>query len=72
MKAVEFQSPLNSDQMLTVPRLVMGANPIGQTVRVLILFPESDTDREWEHPAAGEFSQGYADTDALYDQRSTG
>jgi len=33
MKAVEFQSQLNSDQTLTVPPSVMGAIPIGQTVR---------------------------------------
>jgi hypothetical protein len=72
MKAVEFQSQLNPDQTLTVPPSVMSAIPIGQTVRVLILFPESDTDREWEHLAAEEFGQGYADTDALYDQLSTG
>jgi len=72
MKAVEFQSQLNSDQTLTVPSSVMGAIPIGQMVRVLMLFPESDTDREWEHLAAGEFGQGHADTDALYDRLSTG
>jgi len=72
MKAVEFQSQLNPDQTLSVPPSVIGAIPIGQTVRVLILLPESDTDREWEQLAAEEFGQGYADTDALYDQLSTG
>jgi hypothetical protein len=50
----------------------MGAIPIGQTVRVLILFPESDTDRDWEQQAAEEFGRGYADADAIYDQLSTG
>ena len=50
----------------------MGAIPIGQTVRVLILFLESDTDQEWEQLAAEEFGQGYADIDALYDPLSTG
>ena len=72
MKAIEFQSQLNPDQTLTVPTSVVGAIPIGQTVRVLILFPESDPDREWEQQAAEEFGQGYADADAIYDQLSTG
>ena len=68
MKAVEFQSQVNSDQTLTVPESVIGAIPIGQTVRVLILFAEDEADREWEQLTAEEFGQGYADTDALYDQ----
>jgi hypothetical protein len=72
MKAVDFQSQVNSDQTLTIPRSVMDAIPIGQTVRVRILFPESDNDREWEQLAAEEFGRGYADTDALYDSLSTG
>jgi hypothetical protein len=70
MKAVEFQSQLNSDHTLTVPASVMSAIPIGHTVRVLILIPETDADSEWERLAAEEFGQGYADTDAIYDQLS--
>jgi hypothetical protein len=70
MKAVEFQSQLNTDQTLTVPASVIGAIPIGQTVRVLILFAEDDMDQEWEHLTAEELGQGYADTDAVYDQLS--
>jgi hypothetical protein len=66
MKAIEFQSQLNSDQALTVPASVLDAIPIGRTVRVLILLPENDDDREWEQGAAEEFGRGYADTDAIY------
>jgi hypothetical protein len=72
MKALEFQSQVNPDQTLTIPPSVMDAVPIRQTVRVLILFPENDNDREWEQLAAEEFGRGYADTDALYDSLSTG
>ncbi len=72
MKAVEFQSQVNSDQTLTIPASAMDAVPIGQTVRVLILVPENDDDREWEQLTAREFGRGYADTDALYDSLSTG
>jgi len=66
MKAIEFQSQLNSDHTLTVPHSVTAAIAIGQAVRVLILIPESDVDREWEQLTAEDFGQGYADTDALY------
>jgi hypothetical protein len=72
MKAIEFQSQLNSDQTLTVPDSVVGAIPIGQTVRVLVLLAENGTEQEWERLTAEEFGQGYADTDAAYDQLSTG
>jgi len=72
MKSIEFQSQLNPEQTLTVPTAVMVAIPIGQTIRVLILFAESDTDREWEPQATEEFGRGYADADAIYDQLSTG
>ncbi len=72
MKTIEFQSQLNPDRTLTVPASVVGAIPIGQTVRVLVLLAENDTDPEWEQLTAEEFGQGYADTDAVYDQLSTG
>ena len=72
MKAIEFQSRLTTDQTLAVPASALGAIPVGQTVRVLILLPEDDEDREWERRATEEFGRGYADTDAIYDQLSTG
>ena len=72
MKAIEFESQRNPDQTLTIPDSVLDAIPIGQRVRVLILLPENDADQEWEQMAAEEFGRGYADTDAIYDQLSTG
>ena len=68
LTAVEFQSRLNPDQTLTIPASVTDAIPIGQAVRVLILIPE--TDKEWEAFTAEGFGQGYAETDAIHDQRS--
>jgi hypothetical protein len=72
MKAIEFHSQLNSDETLTIPSSVKGVLPIGQTVRVLILVPEGESDREWEQLAAEEFGQGYNAADAIYDQFSAG
>lgn len=70
MKAVEFHTQLNQDQTLRVPPSVAHAIPCGQTVRVLVLFAESDADREWEQLAALDFGQGYGDSDAIYDHLS--
>jgi hypothetical protein len=71
MKAIEFHSELNPNQTLSVPVSVAARIPPGQTVRVLILIPESSEDQEWEQLTATEFGQGYADSDAIYDQLST-
>jgi hypothetical protein len=68
MRAIEFQSQLNSDQTLTIPPSMRGTLTIGQIVRVLILVPDGEPDREWEELAAEEFGKGYADADAIYDQ----
>ena len=70
MKAVEFLTQLNPDRTLTVPSPLLGAIPLGQTVRVLVLFAEPDTDSDWEQLAAEDFGQGYPDTDAIYDDLS--
>jgi hypothetical protein len=70
MKAIEFQSQLNPDRTLSVPSDVASAIPVNQPVRVLVLIAEGAADQEWEHLAAWEFGQGYADSDAIYDQFS--
>jgi hypothetical protein len=72
MKAIEFQAQLDADRTLVVPRSVSDAIPVGRTLRVLILIPESDVDQEWERLASEEFGQGYAETDAIYDHPSSG
>jgi hypothetical protein len=68
MKAVEFPSAMTADQRLTVPAEAAQRIPQGQPVRVLVLIGEGESDREWEELAAMEFGQGYADSDAIYDQ----
>ncbi len=70
MKAVEFPATLNADGTLRVPERVAANIPSGEPVRVLVLIPENDADQEWEHLAAIDFGQGYADSDAVYDQLS--
>jgi hypothetical protein len=72
MRAVEFQSELSPNRTLSVPASVADRIPPGQTVRVLILIPEGSEDQDWEQLAAMEFGQGYADSDAIYDNLSAG
>ena len=70
MTTVEFQTTLNADRTISVPAAVAEKIPAGQPIRVLILIDNGDPDREWEQLAATEFGQGYADSDAIYDQLS--
>lgn len=70
MKAVEFQSRLGPNHTLRVPDEVVDRIPAGQLVRVLVLIGDDADGREWEQLAATEFGQGYADSDAVYDQLS--
>ena len=65
---MEFQALLNSDGTLAIPASLLSAVPVGQTVRVIVLVPENETDEEWEQLAAEDFGKGYAETDAVYDQ----
>ena len=69
-------SPLNEADRSEAERLVELAEFLTllrlraeRTVRRV--SPESDDDREWERRTAEEFGRGYADTDVIYDRRST-
>lgn len=67
MKALEFQGSLNQDATLTVPSQVASLVPRDQPLRVLLLIPEEGETEEWERLAAVDFLQGYAESDAIYD-----
>jgi hypothetical protein len=68
MKAIEFQTRVNQDQTLTVPPDVAFLLPKGETVRVLVLLKESDEDTDWRSLTMEQFLEGYAESDAIYDQ----
>ena len=72
MKAIEFESQMSPDHSLRVPDAVAVGIPAQRPIRVLLLIPESDDDQQWENVAAAEFGQGYADSDAIYDNLSGG
>ncbi|MFL5331574.1 MAG: hypothetical protein ACJ8C4_22010 [Gemmataceae bacterium] len=70
MNAVEFQTELKPDQTLLVPADVARNIPAGQSVRVIVLFGQTESDVDWERSVTTEFGGGYADSDAIYDQLS--
>lgn len=70
MKAVAFETQVHPDQTLPIPSSVAAELPTGQTVRVLVLLPDSSEDADWERLTAEQFLKGYADGDAIYDQLS--
>jgi hypothetical protein len=72
MKALEFVAHLDPDRTLRVPAEVAAQIHEEQSVRVILLVPEIDEDREWNALAAEQFLNGYADSDAIYDDLPTG
>jgi hypothetical protein len=70
MKALEFEARVNPDHTLLLPSSVASEVPPGQTVRVLLLIQEAAEDADWERFGVTEFAEGYADSDAIYDQLS--
>ena len=68
MRTFEFRAHLNSDDTLPVPAEVAAEVPADQPVRVLLLLPDSDEDREWGQLATEQFLEGYAESDAIYDE----
>ena len=72
MKALEFGTRLNKDRTLAVPPEVARQVPQEQSVRVILLIPESREDQDWAGLTAQQFAQGYSEDDAIYDKLSTG
>ena len=72
MKALEFQTRMNPDHTLTVPPEVVAHLQPDQAIRVLVLIPDSNDDEEWAQLAAEQFLQGYAPSDAVYDELPAG
>ena len=70
MKALTFEAQVNPDRTLAIPASVAAEIPSGQTVRVLMLLPESSEDTDWQRLTSEQFLKGYADSDAIYDQLS--
>jgi len=67
MKALEFEGSLNPDSTLTVPVQVANLLQPNQPVRVLLLIPDQTDSEAWSRLTAEQCLQGYAESDAIYD-----
>lgn len=72
MRALEFQARISPDRTLTVPPEVAEQIEAEQPVRVILLLPDPNEEREWKRLAAEQFLKGYAESDAIYDEVPTG
>lgn len=68
MAAVEFWARLSADATLAVPPEVAEQVPGERPVHVILLIPDSAEDKDWAQLTAEAFLQGYADSDAIYDE----
>ena len=67
MKTLEFESHLTADKTLPVPSEVAVEIESEQSIRVILILPGNAEDRDWAKLTTEQFLQGYAETDALYD-----
>jgi len=70
MKAYEFPTKVKSDGKLDLPDNILKLIPNDQTIRVIILVGESDTDERsvWSKITAEQFFAGYCEADSIYDR----
>lgn len=68
MRAFEFRARINPDHTLKLPNEVAAQVPRDEPVRIIVLLPDPDEEREWGRLAAEQFLQGYAESDAIYDE----
>lgn len=71
MRALEFSGSLNPDSTLTVPRQIANLVPRDQPIRVLLLISDDGESQDWERLTTEQFLQGYAPSDAIYDNLPT-
>ena len=72
MKILEFQTHINRDNTVKVPPEIAAQIQRAHPVRVVLLIPEPADDRDWAHLTAEQFLNGYAESDAIYDELSAG
>lgn len=72
MRALEFRAHLNPDGTLRVPREVADEIRADDPLRVILLLPDLAEAEEWSRLGAKQFLEGYADSDAIYDELPAG
>jgi len=67
MKALEFETTLSEGATLKVPEDLAGQIPREESVRVIVLLPESGEDGDWQRLTAAQLLSGYSESDSIYD-----
>ena len=68
MKAVEFETIVNSDGQISLPADLAGDIPSGEPVRVVVMWDNSSTDEAWREAGRRKFEEAYCAADAVYEQ----
>jgi hypothetical protein len=71
MKAYEIPVKVAAEGKMELPDALLAVLPRNQTVRVIILVPESadrEEDTAWSRLATEQFLAGYSETDSVYDR----
>jgi len=68
MKVLEFKSRIKNNQIL-IPLKIQSELKSNKDIRVIVLFDDSENvdDMFFQNAATNQFLQGYAESDAIYD-----
>jgi len=67
MKALEFQTKMDPEDSLRVPKELAAQIPKDRTLQVIVLFPEVNEEVDWQQLTQEQFFRGYAAGDSIYD-----
>jgi hypothetical protein len=67
MQQFEFQTILPADATVTVPPEIAAQVERDRPIRIVMLVPDPQEEREWSELTTRQFLDGYADEDAIYD-----
>lgn len=69
MRAIEFETQIDSSGQLRIPDEAAGSLPTGRRARVILLLEDDEADAKanWDRVAARSISEYYCPEDAIYD-----
>ena len=68
MKAVEFETTLAADGMLTVPPSLVNEIPAGEQVRIVVMWDGARLDEDWRALVNQRLEEAYAPEDSVYER----
>lgn len=68
MTAVEFESTLSESGHIALPSKLAEAVPVGQQLRVVVMWEPYPTDAPWRDAGRRAFEVAYCAEDAVYEQ----